>query len=156
MARHKHIHSPSVPDPQIDVSSMIDVCFLLLIYFLATMTITPRESDLVVSLPSPDVSDPNQTHIEPMFIGVAENGTISTGLNEGKRLMDTDPTSRELPLLMGQLVLYRAAAQSAGDTPVVQLWVDPRAVQQRVVDVLNTLAAAGIVSVTFTDLLESV
>jgi biopolymer transport protein ExbD len=36
----------------------------------------------------------------------------------------------------------------------VQVYVDPGTTQQRVIDVLNALAAVGISSVTFTDLLE--
>jgi hypothetical protein len=36
--------------PALDISSLIDVCFLLLIYFLVTSTITPRETDLGMAL----------------------------------------------------------------------------------------------------------
>jgi biopolymer transport protein ExbD len=68
--------------------------------------------------------------------------------------MDVDTASRNLPLLANQLNLYHDAARSAGETPLVQIWVDPGAMQQRVIDVLNALAAAGIDRVTFTDLLE--
>jgi biopolymer transport protein ExbD len=68
--------------------------------------------------------------------------------------MDNDTASRDLPLLANQLDLYQAAARSAGEMPLAQIWIDPGAMQQRVIDVLNALAAAGIDRVTFTDLLE--
>lgn len=154
MARHKSILEESFSEPELDVSSLIDVCFLLLIYFLVTMTIVPRESDLALALPTPGEVNPNTTVIAPMFIRVDAGGTVFTGFGVSQMQMDADPASRELPLLLGQLKLYRDAAFSSGDTPLVQLWVDPGAVQQRVIDVLNALAAAKIASVTFSDLVE--
>jgi biopolymer transport protein ExbD len=50
--------------------------------------------------------------------------------------------------------MYASAARSAGSTPLVQLWADSGATQQRVVDVLNALASKDIQSVTFTDLVD--
>lgn len=152
MARHKSILAETDSEPQLDISSLIDVCFLLLIYFLVTMTVVPRESDLPLALPSgnPAPSSP----IEPIFIRVNAAGAVFTGTGSGERPMDNDPSSRDLPLLASQLKLYTDAAGSAGEKPLVQIWVDPAATQQRVIDVLNALVAAGIASVTFTDLVE--
>ena len=53
MARHRKYEAEEESDPALDISSLIDVCFLLLIYFLVTSTITPRETDLGMALPSP-------------------------------------------------------------------------------------------------------
>lgn len=152
MARHKSILTETDSEPQLDISSLIDVCFLLLIYFLVTMTIVPRESDLPLALPSenPAPSSP----IEPIFIRVNAEGAVFTGTGKGERPMDYNPSSRELPLLASQLKLYTDAAGSAGEKPLVRVLVDPAVTQQRVIDVLNALAAAGIDKVTFTDLLE--
>jgi biopolymer transport protein ExbD len=145
----------TLPEPNLDVSSLIDVCFLLLIYFLITMTIVPRESDLSISLPGPGNIGPTVSVIEPIFICVDAGGAIFTGTGISERPMDNDPASRNVPLLASYLELYRAAAIGSGDTPLVQIWVDPGALQQRVIDVLNALAAAKIANVTFTDLVES-
>lgn len=152
MARHKNILTEPDSEPQLDISSLIDVCFLLLIYFLVTSTIAPRETDLALSLPTP-TSGPSSP-IDPMFIRVDAAGAVFTGVKMGERPMDNDASSRDLPLLASQLDLYRAAAMSAGEKPLVQIWVDPGATQQRVIDVLNALAAAKIADVTFTDLIE--
>ena len=46
MARHKKSIVQDEGNPELDISSLIDVCFLLLIYFIVTSTITPREQDL--------------------------------------------------------------------------------------------------------------
>jgi biopolymer transport protein ExbD len=50
--------------------------------------------------------------------------------------------------------MYRAAL--SGDAqPLVQLYVEGDAKQQRVVDVLNALAKENISKVTFTDLIDA-
>ena len=38
MARHRKYEAAEEADPQLDISSLIDVCFLLLIYFIVTST----------------------------------------------------------------------------------------------------------------------
>jgi biopolymer transport protein ExbD len=153
MARHKKFQVSMDATPELDISSLIDVCFLLLIYFLVTSTITPRETDLGMSLPAANPSN-EQPKIEPMFIRVDVAGVIYTGVGAGQQQLDQDASSRDVPLLDSQLDLYSAAARSAGSTPLVQVFVDPGTTQQRVIDVLNSLAGAGISSVTFTDLVE--
>jgi len=153
MARHKHFHSETEIEPQLDISSLIDVCFLLLIYFLVTSTIQPRERDLLMGLPIKGANPPSAA-ISPMFIRVAEDGSVYSGTGPGEQALDTDPSTRDLPLLSSQLNLYQAAARSAGDEAMVQLYVDGSSSQQRVVDVLNALGGEGIVSVTFMDLVD--
>jgi biopolymer transport protein ExbD len=153
MARHKTHQSFAPESPTIEISSMIDVCFLLLIYFLVTSTITPRETDLGMKLPGPYPTPNQQTEIDPLFIRIEASGEIFTGIEAGRRSMDSDNSVRDLPLLGGELNLYASAARAANSTPLVQIHADDRATQQRVIDVLNVLAGAGISSVTFTDLL---
>ena len=153
MARHKKFQVSMDATPELDISSLIDVCFLLLIYFLVTSTISPRETDLGMSLPAANPSN-EQPKIEPMFIRVDAAGVIYTGVGAGQQQLDQDASVRDVPLLDSQLDLYSAAARSAGSTPLVQVFVDPGTTQQRVIDVLNSLAGAGISSVTFTDLVE--
>jgi biopolymer transport protein ExbD len=153
MSRHKKFKIEEEAEPELDISSLIDVCFLLLIYFLVTSTITPRESDLGMSLPAANPSN-EQPKIEPMFIRVDVAGVIYSGVGAGQQQLDSDAGVREVPLLNSQLDLYASAARSAGSNPLVQVFVDPGTTQQRVIDVLNALAGAGISSVTFTDLIE--
>lgn len=153
MARHKKSAREPEPDPELDISSLIDVCFLLLIYFIVTSTITPRETDLGMALPA-STPRTEQPKIEPMFIRVDAAGAIYVGTGASQQALDTDSSAREVPLLDSQLELYSQAARSAGNNPLVQIYVDPGATQQRVIDVLNALAGQNITSVTFTDLVE--
>lgn len=152
MARHKKYEALESDQPLLDISSLIDVCFLLLIYFLVTSTIAPRETDLDLKLPAYSVTADPQPVIDPMYIHITASGGIFTGLDEGKQVMDEDTSVRDLPLLSGALNLYASAAKAAGSKPLVQVHADDGASQQRVIDVLNALAGAEIGSVTFTEL----
>lgn len=153
MARHRKYEAAEESQPALDISSLIDVCFLLLIYFIVTSTITPRESDLGMALPAANPST-EQPKIDPMFIRIEANGAIYTGIGAAQQPMDSDVGSRDVPLLRSQLELYASAARAADTKPLVQIYVDGQATQQRVIDVLNALAGVNINSVTFTDLLN--
>jgi biopolymer transport protein ExbD len=135
------------------IPAAMALCFLLLIYFLVTSTIKPRETDLGMALPSAQPSD-QQPDIEPLFIKLDAAGAIYTGTGNSQHILDTDTGDRTLPLLKGQLVMYASAAKAANSKPLVQIWADGGATQQRVIDILNALAGVGINSVTFTDLVD--
>jgi biopolymer transport protein ExbD len=154
MARHKTIILENEGDTTFDISSLIDVCFLLLIYFIVTSTITPRESDLGLALPNPEPAIPIQPPIPPMALRINDQGAVIAGHGDAEQALDTDINSRDLPLLLMQLDLYKTAAISSGDIPKVILEVDENVRQQRTIDVLNALAAAGISSVAFNELIR--
>lgn len=153
MARHRKYEAAEEENPALDISSLIDVCFLLLIYFLVTSTISPRETDLGMALPSPMPST-DRSPIDPMFIQIGADGRIFTGTGNAQQPMDTDVGSRDLPLLRSALEIYATAARAADQKPLVQIYAEGEATQQRVIDVLNALAGESITSVTFTDLVD--
>ncbi len=153
MARKKKSDTHEDDEPGLDISSLIDVCFLLLIYFLVTTTIQPREQDLSLQLPAAAPSDTPPV-LAPMFIKVDKSGSIYINAGPSQEPLDSDVNQRTLPLLEERLDSYAAAARAGGTQPVVQIWADPEALQQRVVDVLNCLASAEVKSVTFTDLVD--
>lgn len=154
MARHKRHQVIEDLNPALDISSLIDVCFLLLIYFIVTSTIAPREQDLGLQLPGVGMSA-EQPKIAPMLITISDTGTISATSGGEPQTLDNDPGLRELPLLNAQLELYVSGVNAAGEKPLVQIFASPEATQQRVIDVLNALAGAKINAVTFTDLIDS-
>jgi len=153
MARKKVSDTLDEDEPGLDISSLIDVCFLLLIYFLVTTTIQPREQDLRMALPAAQPSS-ERMDLAPMFIKVDRSGTIYVGAGDEQETLDTNTDVRELPMLKERLDSYAQAARAGGKEPMVQLWVDGEANQQRVIDAINCLASANIHSVTFTDLVD--
>ena len=155
MARHKRYDAADDVNPALDISSLIDVCFLLLIYFIVTSSIAPRETDIGMDLPANSPSR-EMPPITPFFIQVDANGAIFVGVPPAQQQMDSDTSVRAVPLLSAELKTYADAARSSKDQPLVQIYVDGGASYQRVVDVLNALAHpdVDIKSVTFTDLVD--
>lgn len=151
MARHKTYSSADLDQPGLDISSLIDVCFLLLIYFLVTSSILPRENDLGLGLAGKPPVGAALDQIEPLYIRIEAGGEILTGRPGMLEMMDSDPSVRDVPLLGTHLEMYAGGARAANTKPLVQIDAADGVVQQRVIDVLNALAKAGIQSVTFRD-----
>ena len=152
--RHKRIgaaggHS-QFDEPEGSVAPLIDVSFLLLIFFLVATTLLKKERDLVMHVP--DDAPPKEFQAKlPVVVLVRESGEVTLNPDFGETLVSLDPDQRELPVLQEHLVMM--AEISGGDKMVVQLRADDGASHQRVVDVLNCLASVGVSSVAFTDLL---
>ena len=153
MARHKKGKALEDDEPVLDISSLIDICFLLLIYFLVTTTIVRSETDTNMQLPAAAPSD-DIPEIKPMFIRIDNEGIIFLNSGPAQERLDDDPESRELPLLSGRLGAYADGARAAGQEPLVQVYVDGEAEHQRAIDVIDTLRSKDISKVTFTDLVN--
>jgi biopolymer transport protein ExbD len=153
MARHKRAQPLEEDEPELNISSLIDICFLLLIYFLVTTTIKKKEQDLQLALPS-SVPSTEQPDIPPMFIKIDRQGQIYVNAGPAEERLDSDPADRSVPMLNQRLEGYVTAANSTKSQPLVQLYVEGEAKHQRVVDVLNALAKNQIGKVTFTDLVD--
>lgn len=143
---------PSDPDPVLDMSPMIDLSFLLLIYFLVTSTLEPTEADLGMTMPTSQSSGSAQVEIDQMTVEV--NGSGHIVLND--EVLDTDATVREVPLLLDRLKTYAESARLTDSKPMVIIAADDAAKGQRFVDVLNALAdkSVGINNVTITGFKE--
>lgn len=153
MARHKKAEGLEEDEPELNISSLIDICFLLLIYFLVTTTIKKKEQDLQLALPS-SVPSQEQPDIPPMFIKIDRQGQIYVNSGPAEERLDSNSEVREVPMLNQRLEGYVTAARSTKSQPLVQLYVEGDAKNQRVVDVLNALARNQIDKVTFTDLVD--
>ena len=122
-----------------DASPLIDVSFLLLIFFLLTSMIRKEETDLGLRLPTPD----GQTvATESLMLEIVADATGKISLNGEELASDLD--DHRLPALVGELRRSRELAE-ASDLPVTAMIdIDDEASQQRFADVLNALAAADI------------
>ncbi|MDP0491229.1 MAG: biopolymer transporter ExbD [Verrucomicrobiota bacterium JB023] len=153
MARHSKAQNLEEDEPGLDISSLIDICFLLLIYFLVTSTIQPREQDVDMSLPAAAPSE-EPPPIKPTFIRVDSTGTIYMNTGPSQETLDTDTEDRKVPLLNARLQEINGIASASGEKPMVQIYVEDNAIHQRVIDVLNALKKNEISRVTFTDLVN--
>ncbi len=145
--RRKRIHGLSLDEPQTDVSSLVDVSFLLLIFFLVTSTILKRENDLPMTLPVPGVT--STIPALPLWIGIDADGTVSLGRDEGAMVVADPSSGSSLDELTVHLKMARDAARP--DALPVVMQVADQAAQQRFIDVLNCLAGVGVGNVTMVD-----
>lgn len=131
-------------DEEFQMAPMIDIVFLLLIYFMVTTSIIKQEADLGMQLPgqvqqSTAVVMPDEQIIEVYADGrVVLNGQVYDS-----------PASREMPNLTGVLRRFKQASDLARTPPMVTIQAEDEAVHQRVIDVMDACAAAGIKSVSF-------
>ncbi len=142
--------APKEEEPGLDMSSLIDVSFLLLIYFLVTSTLDPKEADLGMTLPTTDPSSSADVEVDQMTIVVNGEGAIVVN----DETLDADVGERNLPQLMDRLEQYKSAADLTNSQPIVVIAADDSSKSQRFVDVLNALASVGIKNVTITGFTE--
>ncbi len=133
----------SEPKPGLDLSSLVDVSFLLLIYFVATSTLLPEESDLGIQVDRPTDSG---IAIPSFEIALQADGSV-LGNDE---VLDRDVSVRELPQLHERLRIYKAASNLLDSTPEVSVSASDDAKGQRFMDVLNCLASLEINQVNLT------
>ncbi len=127
-----------------ELTSMIDVVFLLLIYFMYLPI--QQEADLKFSLPAyvtpqEQVALPNEIPID-----IAPDGSLFVN----GAPMD-NPESLDLPELTSTLTRLKQSADRNKITTVVTIFPDMDAPHQSSISVLNACAKAGIRQVSFAE-----
>lgn len=120
--------------------------FLLLVFFMVTAKPIKQESDINLGLPG-TVSQEESVEIpDEQRILIQPSGQVV--LNE----MPVDsPTSTLLPTLLTTLIRFKESADANKSEALITIDADDEASHQRIVDVLNACAKAGISGVTFAD-----
>lgn len=132
------------PAPDADISPMIDVAFLLLIYFIVTTTLQKNEADLSLTLPGVSSSDSKKVKIKQTMVRIDPSGVIFVNGESA----DSDPNDRSVPALTDRLKRYAASTALAQTEPQIIIDCDDEGKGQRFVDVLNACAKAGIKNIT--------
>lgn len=129
-------------EDKVDITPMIDVVFLLLIYFMFLPL--QQEADIGIKLPSAtppaeDLKLPSE-HIIEIF----PNGMV---LLNGAPMDSSD--NREMARLSTTLTRLRMSSDRLGDDTVVKIQADPDSPHKRSIDVLNACSKASISKVSF-------
>ena len=128
---------------EMQITPLIDVVFLLLIYFMVTASLIKKEADLSFMLPAKvELTDPITLPIE-VLIEVSEAGDILiNGMIFGRE-------SNNLDDLINQLASYKEAADSSKSDLIVNILPDDKAVHGRIVMVMDACAAARVENMSF-------
>lgn len=142
-------------DPKLELSSLVDVAFLLLTFFLLTSTLEKREADLALTLsPFPGILTPDQNVVIPedCRIEVAADGVVRCD----EIIVDADADSRDLPNLLRHVESLRAADRMSGRATATRIIVNAadEVPSQRLVDVMNCLTKAGVTNVVLEGFLD--
>lgn len=133
------------PDVGFQIAPMIDVVFVILVFFMSLAAQIRIEQILQTRLPGVSVSSTTTEFVDEQILQVSEDGEVS--LND--EAYDS-PQSRELPQLTGTLLRLKASSDAAKSKLVVTLISHPESPYYRTIDVLNSLSVSGISNVTFT------
>jgi biopolymer transport protein ExbD len=128
----------------LQIAPLIDCVFLLLIYFMVSSSLKRSEAELSLTLPGQVAQSMELKMPDEQIIEVLANGSIV--LNERNY---SDPSKADLAALELTLTRYREASQLANTTAMITIAAEDESVHERVIDVLNACAGAGITSVTF-------
>ncbi|MGC6423933.1 MAG: ExbD/TolR family protein [Lentimonas sp.] len=129
-------------EDKVDITPMIDVVFLLLIYFMFLPL--QQEADVGIKLPSDAPPAENLKLPSEHIVEVFPNGLI---LLNGAPMDAAD--DRNMEKLTTTLTRLRISSDRAGIDTVVKIQADPDSPHQRSIDILNSCAKADIKKVSF-------
>lgn len=129
-------------NPEINSSSMADIAFLLLIFFLVTTTIA-NDKGLLIPLPP----DPDQ--MEDLDIKIPERNLFKIQINSAdKMLVEGEPFTqdpKELKQMIKDFVNNNGRDPESSDNPqkaIVSLKTDRGTTQEKFIEVLDNIQAA--------------
>lgn len=126
------------------IAPMIDVVFVIMLFFMVMAGAVQKELELNLKLPGIITADKPVDVIEETQVRVLDTGEIL--LNEEPIGVPEDGKLGELANTMLKL---DETSKAAGSKVVVTIMADEFAPFQRVIDVLNALSVARIQNVTF-------
>jgi biopolymer transport protein ExbD len=133
-------------DLEIPMGPMIDMVFLLLVFFMVTARPVKPEADVGMSLPG-TVSQEESVEIpDEQQIEITAEGVVV--LNDLKM---ADPGDTGMPQLFATLKRFKEASRANRSEALITIAAADESTHQRIVNVLNVCARAEITGVTFAD-----
>ncbi|MDF7824747.1 biopolymer transporter ExbD [Pontiellaceae bacterium B12227] len=118
-------------------ASLIDVVFLLLIYFMVTASLIRREGDIGFLIPTPSPGTLKEIPVEAL-ICIRADGSVEL---EGMQFPRSDSSLDDLVM---QLLGLRGIARTQQSEFYVNIEPHPDTLHYRIVDVMDACASAGV------------
>jgi biopolymer transport protein ExbD len=132
------IHSEAEGNLEFQIAPMVDVIFILILFFMCSAGATKVENELSLRLPGRLSQDQPLRMLDEQIIEIEESGQIV--LND---------LQMEASALRATLQRYKTMSDDSKSATVITILTAKNTKYQRVIDVLNECAAARIESVTF-------
>jgi biopolymer transport protein ExbD len=129
---------------ELSMAPMIDMVFLLLVFFLVSAKPKKEEADLSFKLPGTVAAEEAVEIPDEQRIEIKADGQIV--LNE--QPLDT-PSSKEMPALTLTLQRFKESCKANKTEALVTLVPDDLVPHQRIADVMNVCAIVELDGVTF-------
>lgn len=129
---------------QIPIAPMIDVVFLLLIYFMVSATIKPQEADILFQLPGTVEQSESIDMPDEQIIEITAEGQVIVNEFPYDR-----PAAERFLELAGMLKRFKQAAEANKSEALVTVSPDDGTQHQQIVKVMDAIAIAGIEGVNF-------
>lgn len=129
-----NLRTRSREEPEINLTSLIDVVLLLLVFFMITTSFV-RESKIGIRLPEASSTAVIEVSKEPLVIAVTAQGTY---LVNGRALLDNRPATLETAIRM-----------TGGDSPGTRVTVsaDADASHQAVITAMDVAGRLGYIEI---------
>ncbi len=128
---------------ELQIAPLIDVVFLLLIYFMVTAALVKKEGDISFMLPGGGEPSPGVDIPVEVLIEITANGGVQL---EGMQFSAGD---RNLKDLVSQLEGLQLIAKSQQSPFFVNILPNKDSLHHRVIDVMDACAAAGVKNLSF-------
>lgn len=127
-------------DAGFQIAPMVDVVFVLMLFFMACAGAQTVELELNIKLPAGQGSG-SDTKVTPIIIDISSDGLVSMNNQTYGQ-----PTDRTLQTLRDWL---KNAIDTFGDKDPVIIRPSPDAKQERIIDVLNAASFARVKNLSF-------
>jgi biopolymer transport protein ExbD len=128
---------------ELQIAPLIDVVFLLLIYFMVTAALIKKEGDISFMLPSNVPADTMVVIPVEVLIEITAEGAVMV---EGMRFSQDDANLTDL---VTQLAGLKDIAEAQQSPFYVNILPNHETVHRRVIDVMDACAAAGVKNLSF-------
>jgi biopolymer transport protein ExbD len=131
-------------DAGFQIAPMIDVVFVIMLFFMVMAGAVKVEHELKTTLPGNAETAKETEMPDEITIGVSENGTVT--INEDPV---GQPNDKALENLYNEMMKMAAAAKQSKTKLLITVQAEEAAKYERVINVLDVLARAEINNVTF-------